>query len=166
MALFDFDSFIDWCRENRWGAAFIISAVLIQMIISIWIFASVNTGTTSNNNTVALPEYNTIESPPPPQPSDTSLSVAYDLGMQAGQFINESVDILSDLWQGFNETTGASVWAREQWESGKNLVNSWIDENLTFTENPNNDTPDSTDNDTPGPTNLETYTADTKYTIN
>jgi len=70
-----------------------------------------------------------IEDNSEPSESDTTLSAAYDAGKQTGELLNESIDAVIDFFQGLNEVTGASVWAREQWDSGIERVTRWLDEN-------------------------------------
>ena len=52
---------------------------------------------------------------------------AYDIGAQAGEFFNQSIDFAADFWQGFDEATGASEWASERWAEGRERFREWTE---------------------------------------
>lgn len=68
--------------------------------------------------------------PLPPQSQvveedSASYPIAYEFGVSTGEFFNDSRDAVADFWHGFDDTTGASDWAREHWENGRDRFEAW-----------------------------------------
>jgi len=151
-----FEQLIEWCKMNTKAVAIVLSAMLFHLLILVGIIMVLSSGISTDryiseypSHQVSQPESNpigefeyTIEdiedsnidiSEVPG--NDTAPFSAYDAGWNTGEFFIESRDAVTDFFQGFNEATGALVWARERWDSGKERVTRWIDENLDTESN-------------------------------
>ena len=124
--------------EFKWILLATSAGMLFYMIILIGIFTTIN----ARDLPTAVP----IDWVPPPTPEpaveyveepaqitietvDESLYIsAHDIGVQAGELFLYSRDTIIDFWNGFDEATGASDWARAHWDSGRERMSGWIDE--------------------------------------
>jgi len=140
----DFEQMLDWCKAN-WKILTIIGVMLIHSTIFIGLIMSFGLRNNRDNTMNS-------EQPPPivaepaisPAIADASIQensdeinptnddpesiTAYEAGLSTGELIIISRDAVISFWHGFNEATGASEWAKEKWESGKDRVSEWLDE--------------------------------------
>ena len=118
-------------------------------------YAIILIGIFTVNNVRGLPNADPSDWAPPPVPvpaveyaeepeyviaetADESVSIAdeslytaaHDIGVQAGELFLNSRDTVIDFWNGFDEATGASDWARAHWDSGRERMSGWIGENF------------------------------------
>jgi hypothetical protein len=145
-----FEQFIEWCYINRKAVTIVLSVMLVHTLIFVGIFAGLRTGNSTDVLEPAHPPHHALQPMPDPveepaqinndttdsiednsepSESDSTQSAAYDAGIQAGEILNDSIDAVVGFFQGLNEATGATVWAREQWDSGRERVSRWIEEN-------------------------------------
>jgi hypothetical protein len=66
-------------------------------------------------------------------------SAAHDFGARTGEILIFSRDAMIDFWNGFDETTGASDWARAHWDSGRERMTEWVEENFPPTDHTDDD---------------------------
>jgi len=59
---------------------------------------------------------------------ESAYEMAYEIGVQTGVVFNETRNKLVSFWHGFDEATGASDWAKDKWDSGKERMSEWLDE--------------------------------------
>jgi len=71
--------------------------------------------------------------------NDSSYSAAHDIGVQTGEILITSRDAIINFWHGFDESTGASDWAKEQWASGRERMTGWLEENLQSSDSTDDD---------------------------
>jgi len=142
-----FNKAMNWFKTN-WRFA----AIGAALFIGVGIFAVIMV-LSARNSPVSTISETPLSPPPAPQPVSEPVekppetiaepedepASAYDAGMQTGEAFNESKDALLDFLQGFNEATGASDRARELWESSKDRVNEWLEENFPPDEQDDSD---------------------------
>ena len=151
-----FEHFIEWCKTNSKVVTIVLSAMLFHTLILVGIVVATNSGNSTDIyvseppsqqasqpvlKPVEAPVYaveeneNSIEEDRLEESEDVSApSSPYGTGVQTGELFIETRDAVTDFLQGFNEATGATIWARERWESGKERVGRWIDEHSTADE--------------------------------
>jgi hypothetical protein len=151
-----FEQLIEWCKVNNKAVAIVLSAMLFHSLILAGIIVVLSSGSSTDryiseypSHQVSQPESkpieeseytiedtedSTIESSEV-QENDSALYSAYEAGWSTGELFIESRDAVTDFFKGFNEATGAMAWARERWDSGKERVTEWIDENLNTNDN-------------------------------
>ena len=155
-----FEQIIDWCYVHKKAVTIVISVMLVHTLIFTGIFLALRTGNSTDIHESAHPPHQASQPTPEPveepvyiiddtkdsiednyeqSESDSTQSAAYDAGIQTGELFIYSRDAIVGFFRGFNEATGATVWAREQWNSGRERVSRWIEENLTSDDNGDND---------------------------
>jgi len=149
------EQFIEWCSANKKVVALIVSAMVFHACIFIGGIVALSTANSTNihesvhtSNPASQPMMEPVEEPVykidededniedrhEASKSDSITSAAYETGKHTGELFNESRDSIIDFLQGLNETTGASGWAREKWDSGIERVTRWIDDNSAADE--------------------------------
>lgn len=151
----NFEQFIEWCYVNKRAVTIAISVMLVHTLIFVGIIAFRTGSSTDIHETLNPLHHVSQPMPEPPEEpvdesiymieeaedniedksvsseNDSTLSAAYDAGLQTGVLLNESLVAVTNFFQGVNEATGASVWVRDKWDSGRERINRWIDENDT-----------------------------------
>jgi hypothetical protein len=150
-----FEQFIEWCEANKRALTIALSVVLFHTLIFAGIILAVRSGNSTDLQNPADHSHQT--SHPTPEPAeepayndeatgdniennsetpenDSLLSSAFKAGVQTGELFIESRDAVVDFFQGLNEATGASVWVRERWDSGRERVSRWFEENTAADE--------------------------------
>jgi hypothetical protein len=146
------EQLINWCYANKKTATIAISVMLVHSLIFVGIIV-LRTGNSSDRHVSAHPSHPSHQQTPQfPEPaedpayitdstagniednSDSSesgsmLSAAYDAGVQTGEIFIDTRDVVVDFFQGLNEATGATVWARELWDSSRERVTGWLENN-------------------------------------
>ena len=157
----DLEQFVQWCKTNRKTVA-IVTAMFIHTMIFVGIIVAISMRNSPDNSLsetphvppapdiIAMPADKPANEPSPAieEPADSyPPGSAYEAGAQTGERLTESLDAIVDFWHGFNEATGASDRARELWDSGRERLGEWIDENYPPEDDDGHDGSDGSDGD-------------------
>jgi len=146
------EALCDWAKSN-WKILAIGAAMFIHTMIFIGIIVTVSSMVSSDNTMsewAMIPssdmEITSVEVPittseelmkKPEMHVEVGVSVeesikeaAYEMGMNTGELLIISKDALLDFCQGFDEATGASGWAKDLWDIGKDQVTEWLEGNI------------------------------------
>ena len=133
----------------KWILLATCAGMFFYLIVFIWIFTP--------NSVQDLPNEAAYDFTPLPTPfpvvepveepatviveteDESEYSAAHDFGARTGEILILSRDAMIDFWNGFDETTGASVWARAHWDSGRERMTEWVEENFPPTDDTDED---------------------------
>jgi len=159
-----FEQFIEWCKKNNKIVAIVVSAMLFHTFILIGIIAAINSGNSTDIYESAHPPHQAYQPVTEPveesvctteepedsimdnsevHEDDSTLPSAFEAGVQTGEILIEARDMLTDFLQGFNEATDAAAWTRERWDSGRERVSRWLEENRSAADDINIDETDT-----------------------
>jgi len=125
------------------------AGMLFYLIVFIGIFTSNSVQDLPNEAaydfappTPPFPIVEHVEEPAPviiETENESEYSAAHDIGARTGEILIFSRDAMIDFWNGFDETTGASDWARAHWDTGRERMTEWVEENFPPTDDTDED---------------------------